>query len=73
MLDQRPQHLHPVRAAQVLGGTSHVHFDMEGGSRLMASVSNDQLPDVGDTIRVRVPPERVHLFGSDGNAISNST
>jgi ABC-type sugar transport system ATPase subunit len=55
-----------------LGGTSHVHFDVEGGgSRLMASVSNDQLPDVGDTIRVRVPPERVHLFGSDGKAISN--
>jgi ABC-type sugar transport system ATPase subunit len=57
-----------------LGGTSHIHFDVEGGgSRLMASVSNDQLPDVGDTIRVRVPPERVHLFGSDGKAISNST
>jgi ABC-type sugar transport system ATPase subunit len=56
-----------------LGGTSHIHFDVEGGgSRLMASVSNDQLPDVGDTIRVRVPPERVHLFGSDGKAISNS-
>ncbi len=56
-----------------LGGTSHVHFDVEGGSRLMASVSNDQLPDVGDTIRVRVPPERVHLFGSDGKTISNSS
>jgi hypothetical protein len=56
-----------------LGGTSHIHFDVEGGgSRLMASVSNDQLPDVGGTIRVRVPPERVHLFGSDGKAISNS-
>jgi ABC-type sugar transport system ATPase subunit len=56
-----------------LGGTSHIHFDVEGGgSRLMASVSNDQLPDVGDTIRVRVPPERVHLFRSDGKTISNS-
>ena len=57
-----------------LGGTSHVHFDVEGSeSRLMASVSNDQVPDVGDTIRVRVPPERVHLFGSDGKSISHST
>ncbi|MBC8016984.1 MAG: ABC transporter ATP-binding protein [Verrucomicrobia bacterium] len=56
-----------------LGGTSHVHFDVEGGgTRMMASVGNDRLPDVGETITVRVPPERVHLFGADGRAISNS-
>jgi ABC-type sugar transport system ATPase subunit len=53
-----------------LGGTSHVHFDVEGsGNRLMASVSNDRLPNVGETITVSVPPERVHLFGADGKAI----
>jgi ABC-type sugar transport system ATPase subunit len=55
-----------------LGGTSHVHFDVEGGNRMMASVLNDRLPDVGETISVRVPPERVHLFGVDGKTISNS-
>jgi ABC-type sugar transport system ATPase subunit len=55
-----------------LGGTSHVHFDVEGGSRMMASVLNDRLPDVGDTISVRVPPELVHLFAADGRSISNS-
>jgi len=55
-----------------LGGTSHVHFDVEGGSRMMASVLNDRLPDVGETISVRVAPERVHLFGVDGTTISNS-
>jgi ABC-type sugar transport system ATPase subunit len=55
-----------------LGGTSHVHFDVEGGSRMMASVLNDRLPDVGETISVRVPPERVHLFAADGSSISNS-
>ncbi len=38
---------------------------------MMASVSNDRLPDVGDTITVRVPPERVHLFGSDGKTITS--
>jgi hypothetical protein len=32
---------------------------------------NDQLPNVGETISVRVPPERVHLFGADGRSISN--
>ena len=60
-----------VLLVERLGGTSHVHFDVEGGcNRMMASVSNDRLPDVGETITVRVPPERVHLFGSDGRAIT---
>ena len=48
-----------------LGGTSHVHFDV-GLHRLMASVSTDALPDVGESITVRVPSERVHLFAANG-------
>jgi multiple sugar transport system ATP-binding protein len=48
-----------------LGGTSHVHFEV-GQHRLMASVSSDLLPDVGESIAVRVPAERVHLFGANG-------
>ncbi|HYU80428.1 MAG TPA: sn-glycerol-3-phosphate ABC transporter ATP-binding protein UgpC [Vicinamibacterales bacterium] len=52
-----------------LGGTSHIHFEV-GPHRLMASVSADSLPDVGDTITIQVPAERVHLFGSDGRALS---
>jgi multiple sugar transport system ATP-binding protein len=55
-----------------LGGTSHVHFDVEGGGRMMASVMNDRLPDVGEAISVHMPPERVHLFAEDGKSISNS-
>jgi ABC-type sugar transport system ATPase subunit len=56
-----------------LGGTSHIHFDVEGGNnRMMASVLNDRLPEVGETISVTVPPERVHLFAADGRSISNS-
>lgn len=51
-----------------LGGTSHVHFDI-GAHRLLATVSNDLLPEVGDTVTVRVRAERAHLFGSDGRAI----
>jgi len=50
-----------------LGGTSHVHFDVEGGrARMMASVSNDRLPDIGDTITVRLNAEQIHLFAADG-------
>lgn len=51
-----------------LGGTSHVHFDV-GPHRMMASVTSDQLPDVGDSLAVRVLPERVHLFGADGRTL----
>ncbi len=55
-----------------LGGTSHVHFDVTGGAnRLMASVMNDNLPGVDETITVRIPSERIHLFGSDGKTISS--
>jgi ABC-type sugar transport system ATPase subunit len=69
-----PDEAFPGRVVLVerLGGTSHVHFDVEGGSRMMASVLNDRLPDVGATISVSVPPERVHLFAADGRSISNS-
>ena len=52
-----------------LGGTSHLHFEV-GSHRLMASVSADSLPDVGEIITARVPAERVHLFGADGRVLT---
>ena len=48
-----------------LGGTSHVHLDV-GANRLMASVSYEHLPAVGERVDMFVPSNRVHLFGSDG-------
>jgi ABC-type sugar transport system ATPase subunit len=51
-----------------LGGTSHVHFDV-GPHRMLASVSNDLLPEVGENIGVHVPAERVHLFAANGQAL----
>jgi len=51
-----------------LGGTSHVHFEL-GPTRLMASVSSEALPEVGESITVRVPAERVHLFGANGTTL----
>ncbi len=47
-----------------LGGTSHIHFDA-GPHRLLAAVSNDRLPEVGDAISVRLHSERIHLFVGD--------
>jgi len=51
-----------------LGGTSHIHFDV-GQHRLMASVSAESLPNVGENVSVRVPAKRVHLFGNDGRSL----
>ena len=51
-----------------LGGTSHVHVDV-GAHRLMASVSDGSLPDVGDQVAVRIPGDRIHLFAADGQAL----
>jgi ABC-type sugar transport system ATPase subunit len=51
-----------------LGGTSHVHLDV-GPQRLLAAVTSDSLPHVGEDIAVRVRPDRVHLFAADGRAV----
>jgi multiple sugar transport system ATP-binding protein len=62
-----------VLLVERLGGTSHVHFEVgKSGTRMMASLSNDRPPDVGETITVRVPPARAHLFAADGIAIDSS-
>ena len=52
-----------------LGGTSHIHFDA-GPHRLLASVTNERLPDVGDDIAVRLNSDRVHLFVGDDRVSS---
>jgi multiple sugar transport system ATP-binding protein len=52
-----------------LGGTSHIHFEV-GQHRLLASVANQTLPQVGDNIAVHVPEARAHLFSADGTALS---
>jgi multiple sugar transport system ATP-binding protein len=54
-----------------LGGTSHIHFDV-GSHRLLASVSNDSIAEVGENITVRVPQDRVHLFGADGRTLASA-
>jgi ABC-type sugar transport system ATPase subunit len=51
-----------------LGGISHIHFDV-GRHRLLASVSNESVAEVGDSISVRVPADRVHLFDVAGRSL----
>jgi len=66
-----------VLLVERLGGTSHIHFQV-GPHRLLASVSSEELPEVGDSIDVHIRSDRVHLFGPDGrtgeaadNALAN--
>ena len=54
-----------VALVERLGGSSHLHFDV-GVHRLLAVVTEEEVPAIGDTIIVQVPPSRVHLFASDG-------
>lgn len=55
-----------------LGGSAHAHIQV-GPHRLIACVSSDQSPDVGEAVTVRVPPARVHLFGEDGGALGSGS
>ncbi len=53
-----------------LGGTSHVHVDV-GPHRLLATITDEALPEVGESVALRVRTERVHLFSQNGRALAN--
>ena len=56
-----------------LGGSSHVHLQV-GGHRLLAVVSGDELPAIGDTVPVHLTAERLHFFDPhSGGRISGSS
>jgi sn-glycerol 3-phosphate transport system ATP-binding protein len=67
-LESGPQETGRVVLVERLGGTSHVHVDV-GPHRLVAALTGDSLPDVGDAVGLHVPAERVHLFDADGVAL----
>lgn len=52
-----------------LGGTSHVHFDVDG-LRMLAVVTNDMMLEAGGEIAMHVQTEKAHLFAADGTAIA---
>jgi ABC-type sugar transport system ATPase subunit len=52
-----------------LGGISHVHFQV-GPHRLLASLTSDSLPEVGEELTAHVPAARVHLFDANGRAVA---
>jgi ABC-type sugar transport system ATPase subunit len=61
-----------VLLVERLGGTSHVHFEV-GPHRLLASITSEITPEVGQNFTARVQAARAHLFGADGKALSSPT
>jgi multiple sugar transport system ATP-binding protein len=57
-----------VLLVERLGGTSHVHVAL-GPHRLIASVSTEQLPEVGDQVELDASGARLHLFNRDGQSL----
>jgi ABC-type sugar transport system ATPase subunit len=57
-----------VLLVERLGGTSHIHVAV-GPHRLVASVTTDQLPAVGEMVELRFARARVHLFAKDGGSV----
>ena len=79
----RPQDLKPVETNGILTGNvtiterlgteTVVDIALKDGSRVLASLSEDRIFEVGETIHLSFDPERAHLFApADGNASSES-
>ncbi|CAN5136207.1 sn-glycerol-3-phosphate ABC transporter ATP-binding protein UgpC [soil metagenome] len=58
-----------VLLVERLGGVNHAHVEI-GKHRLIAAVANEEAPDVGDQVRVRIPAARVHLFDAEGRRVT---
>ena len=51
-----------------LGGNSHIHVAV-GPHRLVASVSIERLPVIGDLVTLQLPEARLHLFSGEGQSV----
>jgi ABC-type sugar transport system ATPase subunit len=72
----RPEHVHlgegelegEVVVVEPAGSEGLVHLDV-AGTRLVARVRPDELPEVGRRVRVAVRPADVHRFDADGKRV----
>ena len=76
----RPEHLElaprgqghadaTVKVKEQLGGESLLYFDLAGGNEVVARVTGDDETAVGQTVSLRIPPQRLHQFDRAGSAI----
>ncbi|MBN2972963.1 sn-glycerol-3-phosphate ABC transporter ATP-binding protein UgpC [Roseomonas aeriglobus] len=59
-----------VRFVEMLGGSSIVHYDLDGvdAEPLVRQITGNADVAVGDVVALSVAPEHVHLFDADGRA-----
>jgi multiple sugar transport system ATP-binding protein len=60
-----------VRVVEPVGDGTYIHVDV-GTTTLTAAVEGDVRVSPGTTARVRLPPERLHVFDADGRALANA-
>ena len=58
-----------VNVAEHLGSDTFLHVDVDGVGQMTARVSGEFGVGHGDQVWLTPPPDRIHRFGPDGNAI----
>jgi ABC-type sugar transport system ATPase subunit len=57
-----------LRLAERLGGSTHLHVDIDG-VRVVAAVASDRDHQPDHPIQLAYDPDRLHLFGADGSSL----
>ena len=79
-LGARPEHLNVgdrgvalgsarVDLVEHLGGQTILYATLHGGQTLTVALEDQQAIRAGETVNIRIDPERCHLFGPDGTAL----
>ncbi len=79
-LGARPEHLNVgdrgvalgsarVDLVEHLGGQTILYATLHGGQTLTVALEDQQAIRAGETVNIRIDPERCHLFGPDGAAL----
>jgi ABC-type sugar transport system ATPase subunit len=62
-----------VDLREALGGDSYLYVSTPEGARMVVRAEGDTPLGAGARIGLRLPPDRVHLFGSDGRTLRSGT
>jgi multiple sugar transport system ATP-binding protein len=79
-LGARPEHLNVgdrglalgsahVDLVEHLGGQTILYATLHGGQSLTIALEDQQAIRAGETVNIRIDPERCHLFGPDGTTL----
>ncbi|MCV3243427.1 multiple sugar transport system ATP-binding protein [Mesorhizobium robiniae] len=60
-----------ITVIEHLGGETLTYIDIGNGKLATVKTGEASLGQVGDTVRVSFPPDRLHVFGPDGRALLN--